>query len=311
VLGRRLGAAAVLALATAGCWSSRADDSDGSTHVDGSTDDAAAADDAAPPDDAGLSAMILIPAGSFLMGADDSACLTDQPLHEVWLNAYFIDRFEVTNGEYAACVDEGACAPPALPSSRRRDDYFGNAEFARYPVIMVRWENADAYCTWAGKRLPTEAEWEKAARGGCEIGGDPAACESGVDTRRYPWGDADPTCTLSNVLQECLGDTSAVGDFAGDISPYGVRDMLGNVREWTADFWDPHYYERSPRENPQGPTRDEVLGVCIFAVDGVCHTTRGYAFPTPPSLEEYLSLTCRTDSSPAQYVGFRCARNAP
>jgi formylglycine-generating enzyme required for sulfatase activity len=287
------------------CYSSIGSDvDDDNATVDGDSGDAEPDDSddgrTRPP------GMILIPAGQFLMGSDISDCGTDRPLHQVWLPNFYIDRFEVSNGDYLACVSAGTCVAPG-PASATRTNYFGVTEYATYPVLSVDWDSAARYCGWADKRLPTEAEWEKAARGGCELGADPDACDVGPDTRRFPWGDADPSCELANVLNSCLGDTSPTDGFPGDVSPYGVREMEGNVEEWTADYWDPAYYLRSPLESPPGASAEEATGLCPYTVDGVGHTARGFAFIGAPASLPCKDLTRRSCGDISQYTGFRCA----
>jgi serine/threonine-protein kinase len=194
--------------------------------------------------------MVYIPAGEFAMGCDPAhnggfSCIADAlPLHMIILDAYFIDQYEVTTIQYAECVAADGCENPSRTNSATRESYFANPEFDNYPVIFVTWSDAAAYCAWAGKRLPSEAEWEKAARGS--------------EVKAYPWGDGDPACKLANSFNNpdgsaCTGDTSAVGSYPEGNSEYGVADMTGNVWEWVADWYSGTYYAESPAVNPPGP----------------------------------------------------------
>jgi len=182
--------------------------------------------------------MVYIPAGDFTMGFDRAAKKDMAPGHTVTLDAFWIDRTEVTNGQYAKCVSAGACEEPQEKTSHNRVKYYNGDQYTGFPVINVSWNDADDYCKWAGRSLPTEAQWEKAARAS--------------DGRIYPWGDEVPTKERVNYGNP-LGDTVLTGSYPDGASLYGALDMAGNVREWTADWYDEAYYKTSPKDNPQGP----------------------------------------------------------
>ena len=186
--------------------------------------------------------MVFVLAGEFLMGSaesDKDVGDEEKPQHTVSLDAFRIDQHEVTNAQYKQCVDAGKCTAPSDSSSNTRKSYYGNAQFDNYPVVYVSWQDAKNYCAWAGKRLPTEAEWEKAARG--------------TDGRRYPWGDTFDKSKL-NSFENGNKDTTEVGKYPSGASPYGAYDMAGNVWEWTNDWYGENYYASSPKQNPQGPS---------------------------------------------------------
>lgn len=195
-------------------------------------------------------ALVYVPEGEFLMGSSDEPCdtckgspsyLDNKPQHTVRLNAFWIDQTEVTNKLYSLCVSAGACTPPASIASPTRSSYYRNPKFDLYPVVNIEWDQASQYCSWAGRRLPTEAEWEKAARG-----------ENGY---AYPWGNDPPNDRLLNYNSPSR-DTTEVGHYPDGQSPYGAYDMAGNVWEWVNDRYDENYYQVSPAVNPLGPDSD-------------------------------------------------------
>jgi len=182
---------------------------------------------------------IYIPAGAFQMGGvDPNATDVEKPVHQVTMPSFWIDKFDVTNAMYLGCVNKGVCTPPQAITSKTRTSYFNDSNYNDYPVIEVTWSQADAYCKWAGRHLPTEAEWEYAARG------------STINT--YPWGNQPPDNTLANFNYQ-VGDTSKVGSYPAGASPFGVLDMAGNVAQWTNDYFDPTYYSKGINVNPPGP----------------------------------------------------------
>ncbi len=224
---------------------------------------------------------IYVPAGKFKMGTANH--LDEEPIHSVYLNAYWIDQTEVTNAMYEQCVDESQCQPPASVSSYTRKQYYGNAEYGNYPVIYVTWDDASQYCEWAGRHLPTEAQWEKSARG--------------TDGRTYPWGNNTASDGLLNFLFD-VGDTSAAGSYSAGASPYGVLDLAGNVWEWVADWYDSIYYSISPESNPSGPPT------------GTAHVVRGGSWLNHQFLvRSALRIYYKPDSAYFN-LGFRCAADA-
>ncbi len=178
--------------------------------------------------------MVFIPAGEFTMGSNEGEP-DEKPVHQVYLNAFYIDKYEVSNANYKACVDVRVCSPPQNSSSYTRASYYGNPDYGNYPVIYATWEMAKTYCEWRGARLPTEPEWEKAARG--------------TQAYAYPWGNTfhgnylnycDKKCPFEHAdpnFDDGYGDTAPVDAYPQGVSPYGVFNMSGNVFEWTADWY--------------------------------------------------------------------------
>ena len=222
--------------------------------------------------------MILIPAGEFIMGSPEGeGDNNEQPQHTVFLDAFYIDKYEVTNAQYKQFMDA---------TGHKAPEYWDDEKYNQpnQPVVGVTWHDAVAYAKWAGKRLPTEAEWEKAARG--------------VDGRKYPWGNEwNSSKCNSNVGGDEYKYTAPVGSFPDGASPYGVMDMAGNVWEWCADWYDRNYYSRSPQQNPKGPD------------SGSRRVLRGgsWGYDT-----DYLRCASRSGSAPADRSrngGFRCAQD--
>jgi formylglycine-generating enzyme required for sulfatase activity len=179
--------------------------------------------------------MLLIPEGEFLRGSEHG--LPDaRPLRPIYLSGFWIDQFEVTNDQYRQCVQAEVCSIP------KDQEVFDDAELGTYPVSNVTWFQARTYCHWKGQRLPTEAEWEKAARG--------------IDGRRYPWGDE---AALAHALLKTNDPDRKrhgifpVGSLPDTASPYGVGDLAGNVWEWVRDWYAEDYYAMASTRNPQGP----------------------------------------------------------
>jgi formylglycine-generating enzyme required for sulfatase activity len=236
--------------------------------------------------------MVVISAGLFPMGVppgDRDGGRDEYPRHEVFLDSYAIDTFEVTNGRYLEFVKATGHRVPQNPKNPTRNLWQGEAipeSLADRPVVNVDWFDAAAYCAWAGKRLPTEAEWEKAAKGNHDW--------------RFPWGNVEPTAKHLNYNQQWIGEKTLmpVGSYEAGKSPYGVYDMAGNVWEWVSDWYDPRYYEKSPKRNPKGPetgTRRVLRG-------------SGWQNETPT-----VRIFTRVESDPSirnESTGFRCARDA-
>jgi formylglycine-generating enzyme required for sulfatase activity len=240
---------------------------------------------------------IHIPAGTFRMGGMDVRRAPNElPAHDVTLDAYWMDKLEVTNAMYGLCVSAGECTLPQTLKSQRRPFYFTEPEFKDYPVIYVTWAQAYTYCQWAGRRLPTEAEWERAGRGD--------------DFRTFPWGEdkADGALANFNIL---VGDTSRVGSFPAGASPFGVLDMAGNVAEWVNDYY-VSTYANAVTLNPTGPATSASLNRVVRggslgdAEINIRVSKRSAVLGSNLSATTGL-LISPGDSSPR--IGFRCAQD--
>ena len=224
--------------------------------------------------------MVLIPAGNFTMGSDKGDD-DEHPVRRVFLDGYYLDKFEVTNGRFAKFVAVIHSEPPWGFADQETP-----VVHADHPVRWVNWMDATGYCLWAGKRLPTEAEWEKAARG--------------TDGRVYPWGNDPPTPAQAVFgLNEGSETVSPIGNHEKGQSPYGVHDLAGNLYEWTTDWYDEEYYKNIPASNPHGPA------------EGTTKVQRGGSYTNTPYR---LRSSFRTKGDPTEHepnVGFRCAQDAP
>jgi iron(II)-dependent oxidoreductase len=232
--------------------------------------------------------MVTVPAGEFLMGSDPrkdpAAGPQEQPLHRVTLDAFEIDRYEVSNVEYLRFVLATGVSWPQFWRAKPFLD-----KMATHPVINVSWQEADAYCRWAGKRLPTEAEWEKAARGS--------------DGRMFPWGDEPAGWIKSNIAHPGskrgakYPPLANINRYDKGVSPYGVYQLAGNVSEWVSDWFDPDYYRKGINENPKGPDAGELK---VF---------RGGSWNEDPEVARSAGRNGGEPTRKSYLTGFRCARS--
>jgi len=240
--------------------------------------------------------MLYIPAGDFLMGsadADSAANDDEKPQHKVYLDAFWIDRTEVTNAQFRKCVEASVCQAPTTCDWGDPTPTYNDDAKSDHPVVCVDWNQAKAYCEWAGAHLPTEAEWEKAARG--------------TDGRIFPWGNTFDDSKVNFCDRNCEFDhkdtdaddgyalTAPVGSYPAGASPYGALDMAGNVREWVADWYDGSYYVHSPVNNPEGPD------------SGDFRVMRGGSWYPDWSGVRAAGRSSRDPGNTASGTGFRCA----
>jgi formylglycine-generating enzyme required for sulfatase activity len=223
--------------------------------------------------------MRLVPAGSFQRG-DGS---TDTPKKTITVDAVYVDATEVTNKQYRECVDKSVCTAPTKTDVGTITGYYSDSKYDNFPVVNITWKQAVAYCQWKGKRLPTEAEWEKAGRG--------------LTGYLYPWGNESPDCNRAN-LSTCPDPApKEVGIFPNGNSPYGIQNMAGNVREWVLDYFDKSYYkDGTETDNPKGPSQ------------GQDRVIKGSSFKTTGANAYKISRRDQAkDGASAEDLGFRCA----
>lgn len=222
---------------------------------------------------------VYVPAGKFIMGAIHDHVLPDSPEHPVYLDAFWIDRVEVTNSMWLLCMKAKVCSSP-VSDNHDYDQWI----YRDHPIVYITWFQADQYCQWTGRRLPTEAEWEKAARG--------------TDLRKYPWGNEPPTPRLANFSDALIGESVSAYRYPLGASPYGALNMAGNVREWIADWYDPRYYSYSPQVNPLGPRT------------GVERSLRSTSYNEDGHEIEITNRLRHEPQSAGLSRGFRCAQSA-
>jgi len=254
--------------------------------------------------------LLYVPAGDFKMGSNDQASdysSDNYPQFDYYLDSFWIDQTEVTNQQYAMCVSDGKCKLPLLLNSPRRSSYYLDTRYEDFPVIYVEWGMARAYCEWAGRRLPTESEWEKSARG--------------TDGRIYPWGNDEPISNFLLNFNNYGGDTSVVRSFSRGKSPYGAYDMAGDVCEWTSSLYMLYPYESDDGREDLLATRERVLrgGSWYFNPDNKGMSIFRYGVISDPNylvrsdVRSFASQDGMGPTSPEGLgiVGFRCAKDAP
>ena len=222
---------------------------------------------------------VFVPEGEFLMGIGEEHKFANSPQHRVYLDAFWMDQVEVTNAMYLKCIRAGGCSKPVTDNI-----YYDQWVYRNYPMIYVVWDQAQEYCQWAGRRLPTEAEWEKAARG--------------VNGNDYPWGNDPPTARLANFEETLILEAVPSYRYPLGASPYGALNMAGNVREWVADWFDKDYYTYSPYANPTGPE------------SGKKRSLRGGSYIENATEIAVFNRFSHDPVSAGLNRGFRCAQSA-